>query len=133
MKRQQIVEKLSKSLILKSWDGKKVRAFVICYHCGKRRCICTGKDEDYLAAKVAFRQRLESVSSRYSCGGEKGAADFLYSLQQLREKNMTGGFKCFPICVVCLDKKKKVVRGGGKKNEIKACKEREALAAASGN
>ena len=126
-------EKLSKSLILKSWDGKKVRAFVICYHCGKRRCIYTGKDEDYLAAKVAFRQRLESVSSRYSCGGEKGAADFLYSLQQLREKNMTGGFKCFPICVVCLDKKKKVVRGGGKKNEIQARKEREALAAASGN
>ena len=42
--------------------GKKVRAFVICYNCGKRRCIYTGKDKDYHATKVVFRQKMESVS-----------------------------------------------------------------------
>ena len=30
---------LSKELGLKSWDAKRVQAFLICYHCGKRRCI----------------------------------------------------------------------------------------------
>ena len=60
--------KLTKLLVLNSWDGKKIRAFVICYHCGKCQCVYTGKDEDYHAAKVAFRQSMEYVSSRYSCG-----------------------------------------------------------------
>ena len=56
--------KLTKLLVLKSWDGKKVRAFVIWYDCGKRQRVCTRKDEDYHAAKVVFRQRMESVLSR---------------------------------------------------------------------
>ena len=63
----------------------------------------------------------------YHCG-EKGNVDFLYGLQQLRERNMTGGYNCYPICVVCIGKKKKVVKGN-KKNAIQARKEREALAA----
>ena len=171
--------KLTKELILKSWDGKKVRAFLICYHCGKRRCIYTGKEEGYLAAKVALRQKMESVSDRFSCGdllfdndhplskvivqkqsltcespiekgyynceeralklkdicihcGEKGAADFLFSLPQLQQKNMTDGYNCFPICVTRLEKGKKVVKGN-KKNAIQARKERDARAASSGN
>ena len=172
---------LAKDLKLKSWESKKVRAFVTCYHCGKRRCIYTGKDEDYLAAKVAFRQRLESVSGRFSCGdllfdndnplskvivqkqsltcespiekgyyncegralrlkdlcyhcGEKGSADFLWSLQQLREKNMTDGYNCYPICVVCNEKGKKVAKYG-KKDMKQARDEKIAIANAaySGN
>ena len=127
---------------------------------------------------VAFRQKMESVSNRYSCGdllfaddhhlskvivqkqsltcespiekgyynkegrmlklkdicyhcGEMGAEDFLYSLPQLREKNMTGGYDCFPICVACLEKGKKVAKSN-KKNEIQARKERVAIAASGG-
>ena len=166
---------LAKRLNLKSWEGKKVRAFLICYHCGKRRCIYTGKDGDYHAAKVALRQKMESVSDRFSCGdllfeddhhlskvivqkqsltcespiekgyyncegralklkdicfhcGEKGAEDFLFGLQQLREKNMTGGYNSFPICVACIEKGKTPMKGG-KKNELQARKERMAIAA----
>ena len=64
--------------------------------------------------------------------GEKGAADFLFSLPQLQQKNMTDGYNCFPICVACLEKGKKVVKGN-KKNAIQARKERDARAASSGN
>ena len=61
-------EKICKELKLKSWDGKKVRGFVTCFHCAKRRCVYTGVEQDYLAARVAFQQKLESVSGRFSCG-----------------------------------------------------------------
>eukprot|EP00979_Chaetoceros_neogracilis_P001859 scaffold340_cov190-Chaetoceros_neogracile.AAC.7 len=61
-------EKICKELKHKSWDGKKVIGFVTCFHCAKRRCVYTGVEQDYLAARVAFQQKLESVSGRFSCG-----------------------------------------------------------------
>ena len=59
---------LSKELGLKSWDTKRVRAFSICYHCGKRRCIYSAWDDDYIACMEVLQQKLESVSEKYSCG-----------------------------------------------------------------
>ena len=56
--------------------------------------------------------------------------NFLYSLLQLCQRNMTKGYKCFPICVSCYGKGKKVTKDN-KKNAIQACIEREAIAAGS--
>jgi hypothetical protein len=168
---------INKALGLKSWDGKKVRAIVTCFHCMKRRCIFTVTDADFSAARVALHQKLESVSGRYSCGdllfddshplskvivqkqsltcespiekgyynkqgralslkdvcihcGEQGGDDFLLKTPQLQSRSMTGGYKCFPICVYCLENGKKVVKMGGKKD---ASQERAERIAASNN
>ncbi len=59
--------KIAKDLKLKSWDSKKVRAIVQCFHCGKRRCIYSPTDAVYTPAIHALHQKLESVSYRYSC------------------------------------------------------------------
>ena len=60
--------RLSGELGLKSWAASRVRAFMKCYHCGKRRCIYSMNGDQWKKAKTAFRQKLESVSGRYSCG-----------------------------------------------------------------
>eukprot|EP00984_Skeletonema_dohrnii_P019673 scaffold9466_cov85-Skeletonema_dohrnii-CCMP3373.AAC.1 len=152
-------QEMTKVLKLKSWDGKKVRSIVSCFHCGKRRCIYSPTDEKYYSGSTALQQELESVSHRYSCGdlifedgsemskvivqklnltcetqiekgyyhnedrslklkpicihcGESGTAgSFLLGQKELRERNLTGGFKCFPICVECHGSGKKVVKG----------------------
>jgi hypothetical protein len=41
---------------------------------------------------------------------------FLLGQNELRERNLTKGYNCFPICVVCLDSRnrKEVVRGEAK-------------------
>ena len=67
----------------------------------------------------------------FQCG-EKGTAEFLFGLQQLREKNVTNRCNCFLICVACLEKGKKVMKGR-KKSVIQARKKREAKASSSGN
>ena len=158
---------LAKLLKMKSWDPKKVRAFLTCYHCGKRRCVYSPTDPTWEAGKEAFQQKLESVSERYSCGdllfddehhlskvivqkqsltcespiekayynpnnhtdrkiklkdicihcGEGRPEDFLLRLPQLQERCMTDGYKCFPICISCIDSGKKVVKSG-KKNAL---------------
>ena len=41
-------QEVTKELKLKSWDGKKVRSFVSCFHCGKRRCIYSPTDDAYI-------------------------------------------------------------------------------------
>jgi len=136
---------LSKELGLKSWGDKRVRAFLICYHCGKRRCIYSARDDDYIACMEVLQQKLEAMSERYSCGdllfddshrdgyynnegrrlklreicihcGEGGSSDFLLSLPQLQEHCMTDGYNSFPICTACLAIGKKVVKGGKKDN-----------------
>ena len=151
----------TKSLKLKSWDSKKVRSFLTCYHCGKRRCVYTPSDDGWAVAEVVFYQKLESVSERFSCGdllfsdnhhlskvivqklnltcespmekayfdncgrtlkvkpacyhcGEMGDSSFVLGLDQLRERCLTDGYNCFPICVDCLKIGKKVVKGKGK-------------------
>ena len=59
---------ISKELKLKSWDSKRIRAIVKCFHFGKRRCIYSPTDAGYTAAVTALQQKLESVSERFSCG-----------------------------------------------------------------
>ena len=43
-------ERVSKAAGLKSWDGKKVRAFIKCYECDKRRSIYIRTDDVYMTA-----------------------------------------------------------------------------------
>ena len=43
--------------------------------------------------------------------GEKGGEGFLLDTEQLREKCLTGGYNCFPICIDCLDNGKTVLKG----------------------
>ncbi len=163
---------VTKELKLKSWDGKKVRAFIACYHCGKRRCIYSPTDATFGRGRQALLAKLESVSDRYSCGdlifdeddemcklivqklnltcetkielgyylnkgrtlklkpicihcgeSESGTAgSFLLGQEELHERALTGGRKCFPICVDCLDSGKKVVKGKGT-DQLKAREE----------
>jgi hypothetical protein len=61
-------ERVSKQFKLKSWDGKKVRATVACFECGKPRCVYSQEEKAYFAAETVLQQKLESVSLRYSCG-----------------------------------------------------------------
>ena len=61
--------KISKEFGFKSWDAKKVRAIVKCFHCRKPRCIFSAKkDTTYDAATKSLQQKLESIDFRYSCG-----------------------------------------------------------------
>ena len=52
---------------LKSWERKKVRAFLHCYDCAKRRCVSTTLDDQCGAAMGALQQILKSVSYRFCC------------------------------------------------------------------
>ncbi len=162
---------IAKELKLKSWDSKRVRSFVTCFHCGKRRCIYSPTDDGYIAAITALHQKLESVSGCYSCGdllfddghplsrvivqkqnltcetpiergyydnkerslklkpiciccGEKGSKEFLLGQEELEKRCLTGGYKCFPLCVGCIEAGKDVVKSG-LRNELKARQERE--------
>jgi len=174
-------KKIEKELKLRSWEPKKVRSFVVCYNCGKRRCIYSPSDAVYIGAITALQQKLESVSDRFSCGdlifedddplskavvqkknltcetriergyynhreralklralcvhcGEHGpTGTFLLDQNELEARCLTGGYKCFPICVECLDEGKKVVKNGSTKNAIKAREEKERLIARNRN
>ena len=64
--------------------------------------------------------------------GEMGTESFLLRMPQLRQKNMTKGYNCFPICTACIGNGKAVVKGG-KKEAIQARKERIAIANAASN
>ena len=55
--------------------------------------------------------------------GEEGAEDFLLREPQLRERQLTEGKNCFPICTDCLKCGKKVVKSG-RKNAAKARSEK---------
>ena len=59
---------VAKELKLKSWDPKKLRSFIVCYFCGKRRCIYSPSDADFARGSAALKAKLESLSDRYSCG-----------------------------------------------------------------
>jgi hypothetical protein len=43
---------VSKDAGVRSWEAKKVRAFVNCYDCGKRRLVCVRNKKCRLAQKV---------------------------------------------------------------------------------
>ena len=61
-------ERVTKAAGLNRWDRTKVRAFIKCYECDKRRCIYTRTDDTDMAAMGALQQKLESVSDRFCCG-----------------------------------------------------------------
>ena len=51
--------------------------------------------------------------------GEEGSNSFVLGLPQLQERCMTGGYNCFPMCILCIDNGKKAVHTG-RKNELQA-------------
>ena len=64
--------------------------------------------------------------------GEMGTESFLLRMPQLRQKSMTKGYDCFPICTACIGMGKDVVKGA-KKDAIQARNERIAIANAASN
>eukprot|EP00985_Skeletonema_marinoi_P007014 scaffold3067_cov89-Skeletonema_marinoi.AAC.1 len=62
--------KIAKELGKNIFAARSVRSFVTCYHCCKRRCIYSPSQEGYIQAQAAraLKEKLESVSGRYSCG-----------------------------------------------------------------
>ena len=106
---------LAKTLGMKSWDAKKVRTIVTCYHCGKRRCIYSPKDSDYYPAESALQQKLETVSERYSCGDllfddshrlskvfvQKQALTCESQIEKGYYNNSERRLKLKPICIHC--------------------------------
>jgi len=78
----------------------------------------------YIHGSAALKAKLESVSDRYSCGDlifddddemskliveSETIGGFLLGQDELRQRKLTGGYKCFPICVECRGSGKKVV------------------------
>ena len=59
----------------------------------------------------------------YHCG-EGGTSDFILDLDKLKRRCLTGGYKCFPICIDCLGRGKKPGHSGSK-NELQVRKERK--------
>eukprot|EP00986_Skeletonema_menzelii_P017799 scaffold22121_cov69-Skeletonema_menzelii.AAC.2 len=141
---------IAKALGKNIWAANRVRCFVTCFHCAKRRCVYSPDKAGYLLAATALTQKLESVSERYSCGdllfddsdplskslevarylfplwrdgGTGSAGTFLLGQKQLEERCLTGGYTCRPICVECLEMKRKVVTFG-RKDELKAREEK---------
>ena len=53
-------KKLTSDAGLKSWEGKKVQAFLHCHECGKRRCIYTRLNKHWGTATGAFAEMLAS-------------------------------------------------------------------------
>ena len=58
--------------------------------------------------------------------GSLGAPDFLFGLKELREKCLTGGYRCLPICKHCLGSGKKIIQKG-RKSATQERKEKESL------
>ncbi len=161
---------ITKELGKNIWAANRVRCIVVCFHCAKRRCVYSPDDRGYRRVAAALKQKLESVSERFSCGDllfddsdplskvlvqkmnltcesdiENGyynnksralklqdicvhcgetedvgsAGTFLLGQHQLEERCLTGGYSCRPICVECLEMKRKVVTYG-KKDESNA-------------
>ena len=61
-------KRLNITLKLCSWENKKVRGFLTCYDCGKRRCLYTVTGEAWELNKKLVQQKMESVGYRYRCG-----------------------------------------------------------------
>ena len=59
--------------------------------------------------------------------GEMGGEGFLLDTDQLKERCLSKGYNCYPICVSCLDDGKKVEHNGPQ-NKLEARKEKERMA-----
>ena len=59
----------SKRLELRSWDPKKVKGIVVCYHCNKAHCFFVWEiNAEYEDAIKLWQQKMEAIDFRYSCG-----------------------------------------------------------------
>ena len=68
------------------------------------------------------RLKLDDICIHY---GTLGSPDFLFGTEEfLREKRVSGGFECRPICKDCFEKRKIIVHRG-KKNTTQERKEKE--------
>ena len=67
-------------------------------------------------------RRLKFVNICIHCG-DPGSSKYLLETEQLRERCMSNGYQCFPICIACLDNKKSIVHKG-KKDQLQAKKEK---------
>ena len=152
----------SKAAGIRSWEGSKVRAFIKCYECSKRRCVYAKTDEGYWRNRAALQQKLDTVAKRFCWGdllfddshtlikvllqkqnitclnpiekgyyntprrrlllrdicvhcGALGASGYLFGAKELREKRLTGGYTCLPICKDCLEKGMQAVKHGKKR------------------
>ena len=59
--------------------------------------------------------------------GEEGGEGFLLDTDQLKKRCLSKGYKCYPICVSCLDDGKKIEHNGSQ-NKLEARKEKERMA-----
>ena len=70
-------------------------------------------------------RRLQLHDVCYHCG-TGGSSEYILGARELKAKNLTGGYDdCFPICVPCLGKKKKVVTKG-RNNALEARRQKTA-------
>lgn len=61
-------KEVAQKLDLRSWDPKKVRSVVRCFHCNKPRCIFSKEmNTVYYQVSKLLKQRIKSISG-YSCG-----------------------------------------------------------------
>jgi hypothetical protein len=64
--------------------------------------------------------------------GNRGSKDFLLCQEELETRNMTGGKQCYPICIACIQEKKKPFAYPKKKtNTTQKRKEAQATKAAT--
>ena len=69
-------------------------------------------------------RRLKLKKMCYHCG-ESGSTCFVFRVEQLREKNMTDEYNCYPICANCIESGK-IVAKQGKPDKMQARKEKQA-------
>ena len=71
-----------------------------------------------------MRLKLKSLSLFYH-HGETSSTDIMFGLEDLREKNLTNGRNCYPICVDCNERGEDVTKQG-KQYKMQTRKEKEA-------
>ena len=74
-----------------------------------------------LQRKALTCKSLKSLC--YRCG-ESGSTSYVFGLEELREKCLTDGYMCYPICTDCMTDGKGVVKHG-KQDNMQAQKEKK--------
>eukprot|EP00957_Ditylum_brightwellii_P210634 15365201-Ditylum_brightwellii.AAC.2 len=76
-----------------------------------------------LTCKSQIERRTTTIKKE-----EYGLTDiFLLEQNEMKQHCLTGGYKCFPICIEYHNEKKIVVKNGTAKNAIKARAEKDGL------
>ena len=61
-------ENASKDAGIRSWEGRKVRAFIKRYECSKGLCVYAKTDEGNWRNRAVLQQKLETVVEQFCCG-----------------------------------------------------------------